>query len=181
MACAQDDRTCGARPTSIIFQFISTFGVWIIAERVGLSGVLTTVCYAIALARTAPELMAARMRIPSYVVWDAVVFALNILAFIFIGLRIRPILESLQAAGQARYFAVAGAVLLTVIVVRFVWHMSFNSAVRWRHPARSVFIHCVPCCSRASGAVWTFRGPACEASSLLLRQWRSQRRFRIAT
>jgi len=28
---------------------------------------------------------------------------------------------------------VAGAVLLTVIAVRPVWHMSFNAVVRWRH------------------------------------------------
>src|SRR4051812_34849394 len=34
-------------PTSIILQFVSTFGVWLLAERIGLSGVLTTVCYAI--------------------------------------------------------------------------------------------------------------------------------------
>jgi len=37
-------------------------------------------------------------------------FALNILAFIFIGLQVRPILESLQAADRGRYFLVAGAV-----------------------------------------------------------------------
>ncbi|MFL6714232.1 MAG: cation:proton antiporter [Sulfurifustis sp.] len=123
-------------PTSVILQFVSTLGVWVLADRVGLSGVLTTVCYAIALARTAPQRMPARMRIPSYAVWDTVVFALNILAFIFIGLQIRPILESLEAADQTRYFAVAGAVLLTVIVVRFAWHMSFNSFVRWRHRRR---------------------------------------------
>src|SRR3954471_19067977 len=33
-------------PTAIILQFVSTFAVWIIADRVGLSGVLTMVCYA---------------------------------------------------------------------------------------------------------------------------------------
>ena len=65
--------------------------------------------------------------------WETVVFALNILAFIFIGLQIRPILESLEAADRGRYFAVAGAVLLTVIVVRLAWHMSFNAVIRWRH------------------------------------------------
>lgn len=63
--------------------------------------------------------------------WETAVFALNILAFIFIGLQIRPILESLGAADQAQYFAFA--VLLTVIVVRFAWHMPFNAVVRWRH------------------------------------------------
>ena len=126
-------------PTAIILQFVSTFGVWILAEHIGLSGVLTVVCYAIATARIAPERVPARTRIPTYAVWETAVFALNILAFIFIGLQIRPILESLEAADRGRYLAVAGAVLLTVIVVRLAWHMSFNAVVRWRH--RQVGFH----------------------------------------
>jgi monovalent cation/hydrogen antiporter len=120
-------------PTAIILQFVSTFGVWVLAEHIGLSAVLTMVCYAITVARTAPERIPARTRIPTYAVWETAVFALNVLAFIFIGLQIRPILEGLDAADRMRYVAVAGAVLLTVIVVRLAWHMSFNAVVRWRH------------------------------------------------
>jgi monovalent cation/hydrogen antiporter len=129
-------------PTSIILQFVSTFGVWMLADRIGLSGVLTMVCYAITIARTAPERIPARMRIPSYAVWDTVVFVLNILAFIFIGLQIRPILNSLEASARGRYFMVAISVLLTVVLVRIAWHMSFNAVIRWRdrrlgfHPPR---------------------------------------------
>jgi monovalent cation/hydrogen antiporter len=123
-------------PTSIILQFVSTFGVWILAEHIGLSGVLTMVCYAITVARTAPERTPARIRIPAYAVWETVVFVMNILAFIFIGLQIRPIVESLEAADRGRYIAVAFAVLLTVISVRIVWHMSFNAVIRWRHRRR---------------------------------------------
>jgi CPA1 family monovalent cation:H+ antiporter len=102
-------------PTAIILQFVSTFGVWLLAEHVGLSGVLTTVCCAMTLARSAPQRIPARNRIPSYAVWDTVIFALNILAFIFIGLQIRPIVEHLAADDVMHYFRVAGAVLLTVI------------------------------------------------------------------
>src|SRR6185295_16570709 len=100
------------------------------------------VCYAITIARTSPERTPARIRIPSYAVWETVVFMLNVLAFVFIGLQIRPILESLEPADRGRYLAFAGAVLLTVIVVRIVWHMSFNAVIRWRerrfgfHPPR---------------------------------------------
>jgi monovalent cation/hydrogen antiporter len=119
-------------PTSIILQFVSTFGVWILADRIGLSGVLTMVCYAITVARTAPARIPARMRIPSYAVWETVVFVLNVLAFVFIGLQIRPILASLDPAARGPYAAVAAAVLVTVIVVRIAWHMSFNAVVRWR-------------------------------------------------
>jgi len=128
--------------TAIILQFVSTFGVWMLADGLGLSGVLTMVCYAVTVARASPERTPAQARIPSYAVWETVVFALNILAFSFIGLQIRPILNSLEPADRGRYFAVAGAVLLTVIIVRFAWHMSFNAALRWRnrrfgfHPPR---------------------------------------------
>ena len=91
------------------------------------------VCYAMTVAQTAPARIPARMRIPTYAVWETVVFALNILAFIFIGLQIRPILGNLEAADRGRYLAVAGAVLVTVIVVRLAWHMSFNAVIRWQH------------------------------------------------
>jgi CPA1 family monovalent cation:H+ antiporter len=119
-------------PTAIILQFVSTFGVWILADRIGLSGVLTMVCYAVTVARTAPERIPARLRIPSYAVWETVVFLLNVLAFVFIGLQMRPILSSLEPAARGRYFTVAGAVLVTVVVVRIAWHMAFNAVIRWR-------------------------------------------------
>jgi monovalent cation/hydrogen antiporter len=119
-------------PSAIILQFVTTFGVWILAEHIGLSAVLTMVAYAITVARRAPERIPARARIPSYAVWDTAVFALNILAFVFIGLQIRPILAGLEPGVRGRYLLVAGAVLITVVVVRIAWHMSFNAAVRWR-------------------------------------------------
>jgi NhaP-type Na+/H+ or K+/H+ antiporter len=62
-------------PTAIILQFVVTFGVWTLAEHVGLSGVLTTVCYAMTVARTSPAITPARTRVPTYAVWETVVFA----------------------------------------------------------------------------------------------------------
>lgn len=125
-------------PTSNILQFLSTFGVWLFAEAVGLSGVLATVCCAIWIARSAPERIPARMRIPAYAVWDTVVFAVTLLAFVFIGLQIGPILDSLDPADRGRYLSVAAAVLLTVIVARFAWQLPFDAIAGWlqrrRHP-----------------------------------------------
>jgi monovalent cation/hydrogen antiporter len=129
-------------PTAIILQFVTTFVVWMIAEQIGLSGVLTMVSYAMVLAQTSPARTPARIRVPTYAVWETVIFALNIFAFIFIGLQLRPILDRLDVADRDRYFMVAAAVLVTVIVVRIAWHMPFNALVRWRqrrtgfHPPR---------------------------------------------
>jgi monovalent cation/hydrogen antiporter len=129
-------------PSSIILQFISTFGVWILAERIGLSGVLTMVVYAIALAREAPDVTPARVRVPAYAVWDTVVFVMNVLAFVLIGLQIRTIVSALEQRDRRLYVVAALAVLLTTIVVRFAWVMTHNAVTRWRiqrvgfHPPR---------------------------------------------
>src|SRR5262245_44923296 len=53
-------------PTAIILQFLTTFGVWMLADGIGLSGVLTMVCFAMTVARTAPARTPARIRVPSY-------------------------------------------------------------------------------------------------------------------
>jgi CPA1 family monovalent cation:H+ antiporter len=119
-------------PTAIILQFVTTYGVWVLAETLKLSAVLTMVCYAATVARTAPAVTPARTRIPTYAVWETAVFALNVLAFVFIGLQIGPILASLEPSQRGEYFLVAGAVLATVILVRPAWHMSFNAVIRWR-------------------------------------------------
>lgn len=120
-------------PTAIILQFVITFSVWIFADEMGLSAVLTMVCFAVTIKRTGPRRVPARMRIPTNAVWSTAVFALNVLAFIFIGLQIRPIFGALEEGELKRYLAVAGAVLATVIGVRLAWHMSFNAVLRWRH------------------------------------------------
>ena len=120
----------GDPPSAIILQFATTFLVWIVAERLGLSGILTIVIYAITIARSAPARTPARIRVPSYAVWETMVFVLNVLAFVLIGMQLRPILLRLPADVRSEYLAVAGAVLLTVILVRIVWSMSFNKLYR---------------------------------------------------
>jgi Na+/H+ antiporter len=135
-------RRSGDTPTNIIAQFVITFGVWLLADRLGLSGVLTIVTYAITAARQAPASTPARLRVPSYAVWETTVFVLNVLAFVLIGLQIGPILENLEPERRLAYLGVGLAVLVTVIVVRIAWVMSYNTAARWRirhygfHPPR---------------------------------------------
>jgi CPA1 family monovalent cation:H+ antiporter len=76
---------------AILMQFLSVFLVWISAEQLHLSGIITMVCYAITLAHGAPTKLVARLRIPSYAVWEVIVFVLNILIFIFVGFQLKPL------------------------------------------------------------------------------------------
>ncbi len=119
-------------PSAIILQFATTFGVWILAEQLQLSPIVTIVTYAITAARIAPQRTPARLRIPSYAVWETVVFVLNVLAFVLIGLQLRPIFESLMPAERMHYLQIAAAVLGTVIAVRFAWVMLYNRVATWK-------------------------------------------------
>ncbi|WP_428492814.1 cation:proton antiporter [Rhodopila sp.] len=108
-------------PSSIILQFVSTFGVWVIAERVGLSPILTIVVYAMTLARTAPAHHPAHLRIPSYAVWDTAVVVLNVLAFLLIGLELGPVIAAAPRGNLGQWAVLGASVLLTVIFVRIGW------------------------------------------------------------
>lgn len=126
--------------SSTILQFATTFGVWILAEHLQLSAIVTVVVYAVTVARDAPRLIPARHRIPSYAVWDLAVFVLNVLAFVLIGLQLRPILGPLSTAERIAYFEIAAIVLGTVIAARFLWVFSYAAAarlkLRWFGPGR---------------------------------------------
>ncbi|MGO4665222.1 cation:proton antiporter [Bosea sp. 2RAB26] len=117
-------------PSAIILQFITTFGVWILAERLHLSGIITIVVYAMVIARTAPARTSARLRIPSYAVWETTVFVLQTLAFVLIGLQLRPILANLSPREIGAFPVIALAVLATVIIVRLSWVMTYQAIAK---------------------------------------------------
>jgi monovalent cation/hydrogen antiporter len=119
-------------PISILLQFISTFAVWIFAEHIGVSAILTVVSYAMTISRYAPARMGAARRIASYAVWDVTVFVLNVLAFILIGLQLRGIVTRLDASEWRTYGLCAIAVCAVVIITRIVWVMSHNTLSRWK-------------------------------------------------
>ena len=119
-------------PISILLSFITTFAVWILAERLGLSAIITVVCYAMTLARHVPARVDARQRIASYAVWEVAVFVLNVLAFVLIGLQLRAIVTRLDPAQWRLYGLCAFAVCAAVILTRIVWWMSHNAIARWR-------------------------------------------------
>jgi CPA1 family monovalent cation:H+ antiporter len=123
-------RRVNEAPSAIILQFAGTFTVWILAERLGLSGILTIVAYAITIARTAPARTPARLRVPAYAVWETAVFILNVLAFMLIGMQLRPIWTRLDEAVRTEYLANAAYVLIAVILARIAWVMVYGLTLR---------------------------------------------------
>ena len=81
---------------AVTLQFCGAFAVWIIAEALHLSGILTMVVFAMTASRISAQVTPARLRIPSYAVWDFAVFVLNVLAFILIGFQLKAIVARLE-------------------------------------------------------------------------------------
>lgn len=117
-------------PTLVVLQFAAAFAVWMSAEHLHLSAVLAVVAFGLAQNQRAPRTVSAALRVPTHAAWESAVFLLNILAFTLIGLQLRPIVTRLTADEQASFALVAGAVALTVIVVRLVWSLTYIAAVR---------------------------------------------------
>jgi monovalent cation/hydrogen antiporter len=118
--------------TAVVFQFCGTFLVWILAEQLHLSGIITMVVFAMVVARSAPERIPARIRIPSYAVWEVAVFVLNVLAFILVGFQLKSIAERVTGATGVRYAAIAAVVTIAVILARIAWVTGAAAFSRWR-------------------------------------------------
>jgi CPA1 family monovalent cation:H+ antiporter len=118
--------------TAVVVQFCTTFGVWMLAERLHLSGIITTVVFAMAASRRAAEVVPARVRVPAWAVWEVAVFVLNVLAFVLVGFQLKSIVGRLDGPTGLRYAAVAGAVCAAAILARIMWVTGAAAVSRWR-------------------------------------------------
>jgi Na+/H+ antiporter len=121
--------------TAVVVQFCGTFLVWILAEQLHLSGIITLVVFAMASSRRAAEIVPARIRIPSWAVWEVAVFILNVLAFILVGFQLKSISARITPEMGARYAVIATAVCVAVIVARIAWVSVASAFNRWRAAA----------------------------------------------
>lgn len=115
---------------SVLLQFLGTFSVWIIADRLGMSAVLTVVAYGMTIAHHSRGRMGPRERRLNFAIWEVAVFGLNVLAFLITGLQIRQIFDELNKSWS--YVALAASVLVACIVVRSAWVMLYTVITRWR-------------------------------------------------
>ncbi len=115
---------------SVLLQFLGTFSVWIAADRLGMSAVLTVVAYGMTIAQRSRVRMGPRERRLNFAIWEVAVFGLNVLAFLITGLQIRQIFDELNK--NWNYLALAASVLVACIVVRLGWVMVYTLTLRWR-------------------------------------------------
>ncbi|HVO51550.1 MAG TPA: Na+/H+ antiporter [Thermoanaerobaculia bacterium] len=97
-----------------------SFVIYIAAEHVHVSGVLATVTAGVVQGRYVPRILSSKVRIESTTVWATVIFLLNALVFVLIGLQLPVVLRTLDWPWPVvvdGIFATFG----TMVVVRLVW------------------------------------------------------------
>jgi monovalent cation/hydrogen antiporter len=117
-------------PVEITISLLSGYAAYLPAEAVDASGVLAAVTVGILLGWRAPRISTARMRLQGYAVWDTLVFLLNALLFVLIGLQLPMILDGLSGEPAMTLIAHAAAVSLAVILTRIAWMHTLPFVVR---------------------------------------------------
>jgi monovalent cation/hydrogen antiporter len=106
--------------TTILMSYIT----YLLAEHLGVSGVLSVVALGLYHRRYSSEVLSPRTRIQSIATWEILVFMLNGLIFILIGLQLPQIVEEIAEESLLTLVWDAFLVSLTVIVVRLLWVLS---------------------------------------------------------
>jgi Na+/H+ antiporter len=118
-------------PTEITISLLSGYAGYLPAEELGVSGVLAAVTTGILLGWKAPQISTASMRLQGYAVWEILVFLLNALLFVLIGLQLPTILEGLNEEQPLTLLGWAAAVSATVILTRLVFTELFTHFIRF--------------------------------------------------
>ena len=108
-------------PVQTTLSLLTPFAAYLSADKIGVSGVLAVVTAGLYLGWRSPEITNSRTRFQIFPVWEMVVFLLNGLIFILIGLQLPQILENLSGHSLFKLCWHAALINLALIFVRIFW------------------------------------------------------------
>lgn len=107
--------------SEVAITLLCPYIAWVLAERFHASGVLACVVGGLHLRQQFSAIVAPATRIQARAVWNLLVFLLNGVIFILIGLQLGALRDAVPS-GQLGFIIMIGALVsLTAIVVRLVW------------------------------------------------------------
>ncbi len=125
----------------VTLSFLTPFASYLIAEHFEVSGVLAVVTSGLYLSFRSDETFSNESRIMAYSVWQAIIFILNALVFILIGLQLRSIMKGISNYPWQTLVVSALVISFVVIIVRFIWVIPatilprlFSKRIREREP-----------------------------------------------
>ena len=118
-------------PVEVAIAVLSGYLAYLPAEAAGVSGVLAAVTIGVYMGWHTPELTTERTRLTGDAFWEILVFLVNALVFVLVGLQLRRIIDTLSGLSSPKLTGYAALVCATVIVVRIVWVPVFAYLPRW--------------------------------------------------
>lgn len=108
-------------PIEIAITLLTPFAAYLLAETIGVSGVLAVMSAGLYLSRQSSRFFSSNTRLQANAVWTMLVFLLNGFVFLLIGLQMRSILGALVRQAPLALLWDALVICLTVILIRIVW------------------------------------------------------------
>ncbi|MDX7952881.1 Na+/H+ antiporter [Lichenihabitans sp. Uapishka_5] len=115
---------------AVALSLIFSWAIYIGAERLGASGVLAVVAAGILFGLLQHTALEARVRLRADAVWGIVVYGLEALVFVLIGLALRGVLERQTAALLATAVPLMLVSIAVVVVSRLLWVFGFAESMR---------------------------------------------------
>src|SRR6266404_3479397 len=108
-------------PVQTMFSLLTPYVAYFAGERLHVSGILAVVIAGIVYGWYAPQILKGRMRLQALPVWEMVVFVLNGVLFMLIGLQLPVVVRALPSSSLAQAAKLAILVVLVMVLVRFAW------------------------------------------------------------
>ncbi|HOZ78514.1 MAG TPA: Na+/H+ antiporter [Ferruginibacter sp.] len=105
----------------VTFTILTPFGAYLLAEQFHFSGVLAVVAAGLYLSFQSPVIFTHQSRIMAYAVWEVVIYILNGLIFVLIGLQMKNVIDGISNYPVNSLLLYGFVISLVVILVRFVW------------------------------------------------------------
>jgi monovalent cation/hydrogen antiporter len=118
-------------PIEVTIAVLSGYLAYLPADAIGVSGVLAAVTIGVYMGWHTPELTTERTRLSGDAFWEILVFVVNGLLFVLVGLQLRGIIDGLSGFSSPRITGQAALVCLTVMLTRIVWVPVFTYLPRW--------------------------------------------------
>src|SRR2546430_14153974 len=104
-----------------MFSLLTPYVAYFSGESLHVSGILAVVMAGMYYGWRAPRVLSGRMRLQAVPVWEMVLFILNGVLFMLIGLQLPQVIHALPPGSAFRIAKLAVLVLSVIVLVRFVW------------------------------------------------------------
>src|SRR6184192_4708474 len=108
-------------PVQTLFSLLTPYVAYFSGESLHVSGILAVVIAGMYYGWRAPRVLSGRMRLQAVPVWEMVVFILNGVLFMLIGLQLPQVVHALAPSSTIRVIKFAILVISGIVLVRFVW------------------------------------------------------------